>query len=204
MSNEQEEQKEQSDLNKPAAVDTMHTDYDIDEEEWVDDSPTDHQLPFDEVVKLAEIWLLTLINRMAFCDVICLKHTNPEENSIHFNLVAPDSSNSILSTLPAGKDCCSFIESIEALLRCVVDNLSNRSIRIHLDIENHIEVKTHSASQLATKLSETSKKIRKSLTIAGLTNFDRRIVHHSLANERHIQTSSIGEGPFRKLTLKSR
>lgn len=87
-------------------------------------------------------------------------------------------------------------------------------LREHLgdDIEGDVLVdvggfKEKRRSQLvgvADQLGETVRRIGRSMTVAGLDKYERRIIHQRLADVDGVDTDSVGDGVFRKLRVLAR
>lgn len=54
---------------------------------------------------------------------------------------------------------------------------------------------------VADRLGETVQRIERSLTVAGLNSYERRVIHQRLADVDGVNTESVGHGIFRKLRV---
>lgn len=78
--------------------------------------------------------------------------------------------------------------------------------RIILDTENYRARRVEALKNMALRLREKVKKMRKAVTIGPLNPQDRRVIHITLSEDEDVRTESKGEGFYKKLviTTKSR
>lgn len=79
-----------------------------------------------------------------------------------------------------------------------------QNIELTLDVNGFRQRRTEELDKLAGVLANSVSKLKKSVVIAGLNSFERRVVHRALESEKAIQTESEGVGSFRKLRLEPR
>lgn len=70
-----------------------------------------------------------------------------------------------------------------------------------VDVEGYLEKRKINLQQMASRMAEKAKKIRKPVTIGQMNAHDRRIVHIHLKDEDGVRTQSIGDGYYRKLMI---
>ncbi len=93
------------------------------------------------------------------------------------------------------------LEAIQYLLEKMINKKTTKKMRVMVDIEGYLEKRKNNLKQLASRMAEKAKKIRKPVTIGQMNAHDRRIVHIHLKDERGIRTQSIGDGYYRKLMI---
>jgi spoIIIJ-associated protein len=78
--------------------------------------------------------------------------------------------------------------------------------RIILDTENYRARRVDALKNMALRLREKVKKMKKAVTIGPLNPQDRRIIHITLSEDEDVRTESKGEGFYKRLviTTKSR
>jgi spoIIIJ-associated protein len=78
--------------------------------------------------------------------------------------------------------------------------------RIILDTENYRARRVEALKNMALRLREKVKKMKKAVTIGPLNPQDRRIIHITLSEDEDVRTESKGEGFYKRLviTTKSR
>ena len=93
------------------------------------------------------------------------------------------------------------LEAIQYIIEKIINKKTNKKIRIMVDIEGYLEKRKSNLKNLATRMAEKARKIKKPVTIGQMNAQERRIVHLHLKDERGIRTQSIGEGYYRKLMI---
>lgn len=93
------------------------------------------------------------------------------------------------------------LEAIQYLLEKMINKKTTKKMRVMVDIEGYLEKRKNNLKQLASRMAEKAKKIRKPVTIGQMNAHDRRIVHIHLKDENGIRTQSIGDGYYRKLMI---
>ena len=95
------------------------------------------------------------------------------------------------------------LDAIQSLVEKIVNkhNPHNDRIRVQVDVEGYLETKKANLENLAERLADKSKRIRKPISLGQMSAYDRRIVHLALKNDPDIRTKSRGEGYMRKLVI---
>jgi len=83
----------------------------------------------------------------------------------------------------------------------MINKKTTNKIRVMVDVEGYLEKRKANLQQMASRMAEKAKKIRKPVTIGQMNAHDRRIVHIHLKDENGIRTQSIGDGYYRKLMI---
>ena len=95
-------------------------------------------------------------------------------------------------------------QTLEALQHVVAKGIGlDRSSdkRLVLDAEGYRERRQESLKSLAYKMASKASRERRSISLEPMSAMDRRVVHMALANNRHINTKSVGEGLGRKVMI---
>ena len=74
-------------------------------------------------------------------------------------------------------------------------------VRVLLNISNYREKREQDLKSLATKISESVIKSRKSITLEPMVAFDRKVIHTALQESDKVKTYSIGKEPYRKVVV---
>jgi spoIIIJ-associated protein len=77
----------------------------------------------------------------------------------------------------------------------------DKKLNIVLDSENYRKRRRDSLTQLALKMGDKAKRIKKPVTTNPLNPHDRRIVHLALKEDEHVDTKSRGEGLLKKVVI---
>ena len=70
-----------------------------------------------------------------------------------------------------------------------------------MDSENYRKRRVESLTQLALKMGDKVKRLRKPVTTNPLNPHDRRIVHLALKDDEYLDTRSRGEGILKKVVI---
>lgn len=73
--------------------------------------------------------------------------------------------------------------------------------RIEVDLGGFKQRRQERLATIASKLGEAARRLERPLIVAGLNNFERRIIHQELAGDRKLKTESTDQGIFRKLRI---
>lgn len=93
------------------------------------------------------------------------------------------------------------LDALEYLVNRIINNISDKKIRVVLDSENYRQRHIDSLTQSALEIGEKVKKLKKSLSTSPLNPHDRRIVHLALKEDANLDTKSRGEGLMKKVVI---
>jgi spoIIIJ-associated protein len=93
------------------------------------------------------------------------------------------------------------LEAMQYLLEKMVNKKSTNRVRVLVDVEGYLEKRKKNLQQLASRMAEKARRIKKPVTIGQMNAHDRRIVHIHLKDESGVRTQSIGDGYYRKLMI---
>ena len=133
--------------------------------------------------------LLDDLNLTGTVDVNCHKQ------SITFNI---NSDNNGLIIGREGKT----LNSIQLLASQVVNQYTNKHLKVLVDIGSYKENQTKKLESLAKKIAKEVINSKIDAKLDPMNAYDRRIIHHALSDWKNIQTISNGVEPNRYLTIK--
>jgi len=93
------------------------------------------------------------------------------------------------------------LDSIEYIVNRIINNTSDKKIKVVIDSENYRQRHIDSLNELALKLGEKVKEQKKALSTPPLNPHDRRIVHLALKSDARLDTKSRGEGLLKKVVV---
>jgi spoIIIJ-associated protein len=93
------------------------------------------------------------------------------------------------------------LEAIQYLIEKMINKKSQERLRVAVDVEGYLEKRKINLQQMASRMAEKAKRIKKPVTIGQMNPHDRRIVHIHLKDESGVRTQSIGGGYYRKLMI---
>ena len=93
------------------------------------------------------------------------------------------------------------LDALQYIVNRVVNKSSEKKVRVVVDSENYRQRRIESLTQLALKMGEKTKKLKKPLTTNPLNPHDRRIIHLALKDDSNLDTRSRGEGLLKKVVI---
>lgn len=94
------------------------------------------------------------------------------------------------------------LNSLQYLTNLVANHHSNGFIRIILDAENYRERRRESLERLATSTARRVMMTKKGIALDPMPSNERKIIHMALKSEKHVETSSEGTEPYRKVIIR--
>lgn len=93
------------------------------------------------------------------------------------------------------------LDSLQYILSLVVNKSSESYIRIKLDTENYRKKRKDKLEMLAKNIAAKVKKTGKFTELEPMNAYERRIIHAALQGDSMVSTKSVGEEPFRHITV---
>ena len=93
------------------------------------------------------------------------------------------------------------LNSIQNILSNIASSDKQEKVRVLLNISNYREKREQDLKSLASKISESVIKSRKSITLEPMVPFERRVIHTTLQNNPKVKTESVGVEPYRKVVI---
>jgi len=93
------------------------------------------------------------------------------------------------------------LDALQYIVSKSVNRTSGQKVRVVVDSENYRQRRIESLTQLALKIGDKAKKLKKPLTTSLLNPHDRRIVHLALKDDGGLETRSRGEGIMKKVVI---
>ncbi|MBW1998085.1 MAG: protein jag [Deltaproteobacteria bacterium] len=93
------------------------------------------------------------------------------------------------------------LDAIQFIVNKIVNKALDRKVQVVVDSENYRKRKKEALIQMAIKMGERAKRIRKPVTTDLLNPHDRRIVHLALKDDDTLETRSRGEGLLKKVVI---
>ena len=93
------------------------------------------------------------------------------------------------------------LDSLQYILSLVVNKNSESYIRIKLDTENYRKKRKDKLEMLAKNIAAKVKKTGKFTELEPMNAYERRIIHAALQGDNMVSTKSVGEEPFRHITV---
>ena len=93
------------------------------------------------------------------------------------------------------------LDALQYLVNKIVKKRLNKKIRIVVDSENYRQRRIDSLTQLAIKMGNKAKKLKKPMMTNPLNPHDRRVIHLTLQKDINLNTKSKGEGILKKVVI---
>ncbi len=138
-------------------------------------------------------------------DEFLTKFTNKLPNDIKYNIssdeyyVIVDFEGDDLNYLIGYRG--EVLNNLQNLLTAIASKGNDEKVRVILNICGYREKREKSLEELAEKLAHTVVRTKKKIVLEPMTAYERKIIHTKLQNNPKVQTTSIGEEPFRKVVI---
>ena len=93
------------------------------------------------------------------------------------------------------------LDALQFIVNKIVNKALERRVNVVVDSENYRKRREESLVQLALKMGDKAKRIRKPVATNPLNPHDRRIVHLALKEDEGLDTRSRGEGLLKKVVI---
>jgi spoIIIJ-associated protein len=93
------------------------------------------------------------------------------------------------------------LDALQFLVNKIVSKALDKKIDVVIDSENYRRRHEDSLTQLALKMGDKAKRIKKPVTTNPMNPHDRRLVHLALKDDEHLETRSRGEGLLKRVVI---
>jgi spoIIIJ-associated protein len=93
------------------------------------------------------------------------------------------------------------LDALQYIVNKIVNKALDKKTYVVVDSENYRKRKEESLTQLALKMGDKAKKIKKPVSTNLLNPHDRRIVHLTLQEDIDLDTKSRGDGLLKKVVI---
>ena len=93
------------------------------------------------------------------------------------------------------------LASLQYLLNLMVGRKLTEHATFTVDVEGYRRRREKQLNQLARRMADQVRRTRRPVTLEPMPPNERRIVHLTLAEDREVETSSIGEGENRRVSI---
>jgi len=93
------------------------------------------------------------------------------------------------------------LDALQYIVNKIVNKALDKKTYVVVDSENYRKRREESLTQLALKMGDKAKKIKKPVTTNLLNPHDRRIVHITLQDDNDLDTKSRGDGLLKKVVI---
>jgi spoIIIJ-associated protein len=93
------------------------------------------------------------------------------------------------------------LDALQYIVNKIVNKTLEKRVQVIIDSENYRQRRQEYLIQMALKMGDKAKRIRKALSTNLLNSHDRRIVHLALRDDQQLNTKSRGEGLLKKIVI---
>ncbi len=93
------------------------------------------------------------------------------------------------------------LDALQFIVSKIVNKALDQKVRVVIDSENYRERRRESLVEMALKIGEKAKRIKKPITTGPLNPHDRRIIHLALRDDQELDTKSRGDGVLKKVLI---
>ena len=93
------------------------------------------------------------------------------------------------------------LDALQYVVTKIVNKALDKKTHLVIDSENYRKRRTDSITQLALRMGEKAKRMKKPVTTNPLNPHDRRLVHLALKEDDDLETRSRGEGLLKKVVI---
>jgi spoIIIJ-associated protein len=93
------------------------------------------------------------------------------------------------------------LDALQFIVNRAINKKSDRKSRVIVDSENYRQRRKDSLAQMALKMGDKAKRIKKPVTTHLLNAHDRRIFHITLKDDQQLDVRSRGEGLLKKIVI---
>jgi spoIIIJ-associated protein len=152
----------------------------------------------EEVLAISQDFLQNMLNLMGLKTQVDATVVEPDENNREqtflLNIEGED-----LGILIGRRG--ETLESIQYLVRLVVNRYLHNWPRIEVDVEHYKERRTISLQRLANTMADKAVREHRTVVLEAMPARERRLVHIALRHREDVYTESIGEDENRKVSI---
>ena len=93
------------------------------------------------------------------------------------------------------------LDALQFIVNRAINKKSDRKSRVIVDSENYRQRRKDSLAQMALKMGDKAKRIKKPVTTHLLNAHDRRIFHITLQDDQQLDVRSRGDGLLKKIVI---
>jgi len=93
------------------------------------------------------------------------------------------------------------LDALQFLVNKIVSKALDKKIDVVIDSENYRRRREDSLTQLALKMGDKAKRIKKPVTTNPMNPHDRRLIHLALKDDEQLETRSRGEGLLKRVVI---
>ncbi|MCJ7695139.1 MAG: protein jag [Anaerolineaceae bacterium] len=165
---------------------------DVETENWLDSEPET-----DDALQMAHNTVSDLLDKMGVNAEVQVEFGPEDDRNIAPILVNIEGND--LSFLIGRKS--ETINALQYIANLIVNKKLNKWIPLQIDVQNYRQRRERELSKLAKKIGEQVLSTGRQQSLEPMPPNERRIIHIALRENEELITESIGEDPYRKVTI---
>lgn len=163
-----------------------------------DEATENEQAPALPPAEEVRLWLETLFGHLGLEGQLQVRESD-DQLEVTFN--GPGAEHLIADMAANGPG---VLHALQTAAQSAVSSGNRRRYGVSIDPEGFRQGRVDHLQGISTALGDKVVAIGQSITVFGMSSFDRRAVHTGLRDNRGIRTESEGFGPFRRLKISPR
>lgn len=94
------------------------------------------------------------------------------------------------------------LQAFNHIIRKIIEQNSSEETRFLIDVNGYQERKLMELEKQAELLADRARAFKRDVELDPMSAYERMVVHTLFTNDPHIETSSVGEGKFRRVVLR--
>ncbi len=176
---------------KPAAPSVKAETATYDDEDYTDDET--------EALKATREIVLALLERMSVKAQVSTKFAEPVGNSSVSPILVNIEGNDLSFLIGRRSETINALQYITSLM---VGKKLNRWTPVQMDVQHYRSRREVELQKLARRMADQVERSGRKQFLEPMPANERRVIHMELRNYPNIETESIGEEPYRKITIK--
>ena len=91
--------------------------------------------------------------------------------------------------------------ALQNILSAIAGKDIQNKVRVILDVQGYKEKREKTLEELAEKVAKTVVRTKKSVKLEPMKAYERKIIHSKLQQHPRVETTSIGEEPYRRIIV---
>ncbi|MEE0865599.1 MAG: RNA-binding cell elongation regulator Jag/EloR [Clostridia bacterium] len=91
--------------------------------------------------------------------------------------------------------------ALQNILSAIAGKGIQNKVRVILDVQGYKEKRENTLEELAEKVAKTVVRTKKSVKLEPMKAYERKIIHSKLQQHSRVETTSIGEEPYRRIIV---
>ena len=91
--------------------------------------------------------------------------------------------------------------ALQNIISVIAGKGIENKVRVLLDIDNYKEKREKTLEELAQKVAKTVMRTKKPIKLEPMQPYERKIIHSKLQKNERIDTTSVGEEPYRRIVI---